>query len=124
MDIVATVTDPNNIITAFVGAASFATIVTLAGPMLNRNSLEGRMKSVANRREELRRRSREALTQKSAGGRLRHTDEGLSKKVVDRLQLSTLLEDPKVVDKLAQAGYRGPQPVTTFYFFRFITPFI
>jgi len=29
-----------------------------------------------------------------------------------------------VVDKLAQAGYRGPQPVTTFYFFRFITPFI
>ena len=54
---------------------------------------------------------------------LRHTDEGLYKKVVERLQLSRLLEDPKVVDKLAQAGFRGPRPVTTFYFFRFIMPF-
>ena len=124
MDLPALVTDPNNLITAFVGVLAFATIVTIAGPMLNRNSLEGRMKSVANRREELRRRSRAALTSKNASGRLRHTDEGLSKKIVDRLQLSRLLEDPKVVEKLAQAGLRGPQPVTTFYFFRFITPFV
>jgi len=125
MDIVATVTDPNNIITALVGAASFATIVTLAGPMLNRSSLDTRMKSVANRREELRRKSRAALAGKNGGtSRLRHTDAGLYKRVVDRLQLSRLLEDPKVVDKLAQAGFRGPQPVTTFYFFRFVGPFI
>jgi tight adherence protein C len=123
MDIVAQVTDPNNILTAFVGVLAFATVVSIAGPMLTRTSLEGRMKSVANRREELRRRSRAALSQKAGAGRLRHTDEGLSKKVVDRLQLSRLLEDTKVVEKLAQAGYRGPQPVTTFYFFRFITPF-
>ena len=124
MSIVSLVTDPNNIVTAFVGALGFATIVTIAGPMLNRNSLETRMKSVANRREELRRRSRAALNQKTGGARLRHTDEGLSKTVVDRLQLSRLLEDPKVVEKLAQAGYRGPQPVTTFYFFRFVSPFV
>jgi tight adherence protein C len=43
--------------------------------------------------------------------------------VVERLQLSKLLEDPKVVDKLAQAGFRGPRPVSTFYFFRFVMPF-
>ena len=124
MNIAAVVTDPNNLLTAFVGLLAFATIVTLAGPMMNRNGLEGRMKSVANRREELRRRSRAALKNGAGGGRLRHTDEGLSKKIVDRLQLSKLLEDPKVVDKLAQAGYRGPQPVTTFYFFRLIAPFV
>ena len=45
------------------------------------------------------------------------------KNVVERLQLSRLLEDPKVVDKLAQAGFRGPKPVSTFYFFRFVMPF-
>jgi tight adherence protein C len=28
-----------------------------------------------------------------------------------------------VVEKLAQAGFRGPRPVSTFYFFRFILPF-
>ena len=117
-------TDPQNLLSAFIAIVVFATIVTLTGPMMSGNSLEGRLKSVANRREELRRRSREALNQKSGGGGLRHTDEGMYKNVVDRLQLSRLLEDPKVVDKLAQAGFRGPKPVSTFYFFRFVAPFV
>jgi tight adherence protein C len=51
-------------------------------------------------------------------------DEGFLKRFVEKLNLKTLLEDPKVVDKLAQAGFRGPKPVTTFYFFRFATPFV
>jgi tight adherence protein C len=116
-------TDPDNILTAVVGAVAFATVVTLASPLLKRSGLESRFKSVANRREELRRRSREALASKTAGGGLRQTDDGVYKTIVDRLQLSRLLEDPTVVDKLAQAGFRGPRPVTTFYFFRFVTPF-
>jgi tight adherence protein C len=116
-------TDPTNILSAFVAIVVFATIVTLTAPMLSSNGLEGRLKSVANRREELRRRSRESLTQKG-GSTLRHADEGMYKNVVERLQLSKLLEDPKVVDKLAQAGFRGPKPVSTFYFFRFLMPFV
>jgi len=117
-------TDPSNLLSAFIALVVFATIVTLTAPLLSSSGLEGRLKSVANRREELRRRSREALSQKSAGGSLRHSDEGMYKNVVDRLQLSRLLEDPKVVDKLAQAGFRGPKPVSTFYFFRFVAPFV
>ena len=31
---------------------------------------------------------------------------------------------PKVAEKMAQAGYRGPKPLTTFYFFRFSMPFV
>ena len=125
MSLVNTLTNPDNILTAFVAVVSFATIVTLAAPALRGNNLEGRLKSVANRREELRKRSREALAKKaSTGGSLRHTDEGLYKKVVDRLDLSRLLEDPQVADKLAQAGFRGPRPITTFYFFRFVSPFV
>jgi tight adherence protein C len=124
MDFVALATDPDNVLTAFVAVVVFATMVTLAAPAFSNNNLEGRLKSVANRREELRRRSREALANKpTSGGALRHSDEGLYKKVVDQLQLSKLLEDPKVVDKLAQAGFRGPRPVSTFYFFRFVMPF-
>jgi tight adherence protein C len=126
MSLVNTLTDPDNILTAFVAAVSFATIVTLVSPMLKGDKLEGRLKSVANRREELRKRNREALNKKGAqtGSTLRHTDEGLYKNVVDRLQLSKLLEDPKVVEKLAQAGFRGPRPISTFYFFRFVMPFV
>ena len=116
-----TLTNPSNLLSAFIAIVVFLTIVTLAAPMMNTSSLEGRLKSVANRREELRRRSREAMAQK--GGSLRHVEAGVYKNVVDRLQLSRLLEDPKVVDKLAQAGFRGPKPVSTFYFFRFVLPF-
>ena len=124
MNLLSAMTDPDNLLTLFVALVSFATIVSIATPMISRSTLETRLKSVSTRREELRRKSREALAVKSnGGGTLRHTDEGLYKKVVDRLQLSRLLEDPKVVEKLAQAGFRGPRPVSTFYFFRFILPF-
>jgi tight adherence protein C len=124
MSIVETLTDPDNLLMGFVAVVTFATGVTMAAPMLNRSGLEGRLKSVANRREELRRRSREALASKATGASLRQSDEGVYKTIVDRLDLSRLLEDPKVVDKLAQAGFRGPKPVTTFYFFRFVSPFV
>ena len=117
-------TNPDNILAAFVAVVCFATIVTIATPMFNHSNLESRLKSVSTRREELRRKSREALAKKGGQNSLRHLDEGMYKKVVDRLQLSRLLEDPKVVEKLAQAGFRGPRPVSTFYFFRFVLPFV
>ncbi|HET9159460.1 MAG TPA: type II secretion system F family protein [Caulobacteraceae bacterium] len=128
MNLVATLTNHDNQMLAGAAALTFATIVTLAGPMMKRDTLDARMKSVANRREELRRRSREAMqAAKNQGGSsssLRQTDQSLYKKVVDRLNLSRLLEDPKVAEKLAQAGFRGPKPISTFYFFRFVSPMV
>jgi len=123
-DIAEIVTNRDNLFTAFVAIVSFAAILTLALPAFSRTNLETRLKSVANRREELRRRSREALAKKASTGTLRHTDESLYRRVVERLQLSRLLEDSSVADKLAQAGFRGPRPVSTYYFFRFFAPFI
>lgn len=119
----AALANPENLFAIFVAVVSFATMMTIITPMFTRSSLESRLKSVSTRREELRRKSREALAASAQGQALRHVDEGLYKKVVDRLQLSRLLEDPKVVEKLAQAGFRGPRPVSTFYFFRFVLPF-
>ena len=125
MSLIDVVSDPTNVLTVGVGGLTFATVITLAMPFMKRDTLEVRLKSVANRREELRRRSRQAMTKDKNTPALRHAEEGgLYKKVVDQLQLSKLLEDPKVVDKLAEAGFRGPRPVTTFYFFRFIMPFV
>jgi tight adherence protein C len=116
---------PENLVAIGVAVTAFAAIVTLAAPMMGGNRLEGRLKSVANRRDELRRRSRQSIAaQRAGGGVLRQSDEGLLKNVVERLQLRRLLEDPKVAEKLAQAGYRGPKPVTRFYFFRLVGPFI
>jgi tight adherence protein C len=120
MDILEFAADPLNFVTVGVGALTFATVAALASPLAKRDTLGIRLKSVANRREELKRRSREALKGKS----LRHVDETWYKRIVEKLQLSRLLEDPKVVERLAEAGYRGPGPVSTFYFFRFAMPFV
>ena len=127
MTLVETIVDPNNVMAGIVAIAGFATIVTLAAPYMGNKHLDERMKSVANRREELRRRSREAMVK--AGGQsgnsgLRPVDESVYKRIVDRLQLSRLLADPDVVDKLAQAGFRGPKPVSRFYFFRLVMPIV
>ncbi len=123
MSLSSTLTEPETLVGAAAAALGFLTIITLAQPFLKRDNLEGRLKAVANRREELRRRARESLA-KSKEGSLRRRDEGMFKDIVERLQLSKLLEDPKVVDKLAEAGYRGPRPVSAFYFFRFCLPFV
>jgi tight adherence protein C len=116
-----TATNPDNVIATATGIVVFFTIVTMVSPAFQRSGLESRLKSVANRREELRRRSREAMAGKQS---LRQTDETVYKRVVDRLQLSKLLEDPNLPDKLAQAGFRGPSAMSRFYFFRLVAPFV
>ena len=116
------ITDPQNLLSIGVGVLVFATVITLMSSMTGGVALDKRMKAVAERRDDLKRRSRANM----AGGQsaLRHTDDGFKKRIVDRLNLSKLLEDPKVAGQMVQAGYRGPRPLTTFYFFRFASPFI
>lgn len=114
-------TQPQNLLSILVGVLAFATLVTLLGSFGNGPKLEERMKAVAVRRDELKRRSRQAMAKE---GGLRHSDTGFHKDVVDKLNLAKMLEDPKVAEKLAQAGFRGPKPLNTFYFFRFASPFV
>ena len=123
MSLVQALVDPTNLVSAAVAVLTFATVVTLAAPALRGDRLDVRMKSVANRRDELRRRSRQQLA-KEGQSSIRKADAGKLDSILERLQVRKLLEDPKVIDKLAQAGFRGPKPVTIFYFFRFVMPFV
>ena len=114
-------TQPQNLLSILVGVLAFATLVTLLNTFSSGAKLEDRMKAVAVRRDELKRRSRQAMAKE---GGLRHSDAGFHKDVVEKLNLAKMLEDPKVAEKLAQAGFRGPKPMNTFYFFRFSSPFV
>jgi tight adherence protein C len=124
MDWVQLLTNPDNVIAGAVGLITFAAIITVISPAFQQSGLESRLKSVANRREELRRRSREALAGKQGAPSLRRTDEGIFKRVNEQLQLSRLLEDSNLTDKLAQAGFRGPSAISRFYVFRLILPIV
>ena len=116
------ITDPQNLLSIGVGVLVFATVLTRLSSMSGGVNLDKRMKAVAERRDDLKRSSRASMA--AGQGALRHTDEGFKKRVVDRLNLTKLLEDPKVAGQMVQAGFRGPKPLTTFYFFRFASPFI
>lgn len=100
---------------------AFATVVTLGLPMLERNTLSARMKAVAERREELRRKYQAQLKQR---GGLRSEPLSFIKQTVERLQLSRIVEAEETRERLARAGYRGQGALVTFVFFRFVMPFI
>ena len=121
-DFIIFITDLGNLLSIIIAIAVFASIVTIAKPMMSGARLDKRMKSVAQRRDELKRRSRQAM--KGPHNSLRGQEGGFKQKVVDRFDLSKRLEDPNVVAKMAQAGFRGQQPITTFYFFRLALPVI
>lgn len=112
--------DKTFLATAAAAILAFATIVTLGLPMIERDGLADRLKSVSQRREELRAKHHAALSAKR--GSLRVEPSTLMKSVVDRFKLTTLLESEDSRDKLAQAGYRGQAPMITFMFFRFVMP--
>ena len=116
------ITDAQNLLSIGVGVLVFATVITLLSSLTGGVALDKRMKAVAERRDDLKRRSRANMA--SGQGGLRHTDEGFKKRIVDRLNLTKLLEDPTIAERMVQAGLRGPKPLTTFYFFRFTSPFI
>lgn len=110
------------IIAALSAIAAFATIVTLAYPMLKSDQLDSRMKAVSARRDELRQKQREVFAAQGRKGQLRTTPVGFMKRTVDSLKLERLLESPGIREKLARAGMRGQKHVVAFLFFRFLMP--
>src|ERR1700741_342392 len=110
------------LIAAGAAVAAFATVVTIGLPYLRKGQLDERMKAVAERREELRAKQREAFAQQGRRGHLRSTPVGFMKNTIDQLKLQNILESPGMREKLAKAGWRGQGPIVTFMFFRFVMP--
>jgi tight adherence protein C len=112
--------DRDFLVMTFVGILAFATVVTIGLPLLERQSLGTRMKSVSERREELRQKHHAALNKRT----LRVEPVTFMKQTLEKLKLSKILESANTRERLVQAGYRGQAPLITFMFFRFVMPFI
>ena len=120
MDI-ATLTSSHTIAMVLVAIATFATILTLASPLLSNDQLGKRMKSVASEREKIRAREREKL---NASKGLRHEPKAYMKQVVDQFNLSRWLGTDKAKGQMLMAGFRGAQAETAFLFFRLVSPIV
>ncbi|MGA7714116.1 MAG: type II secretion system F family protein [Rhizomicrobium sp.] len=117
--------DPRFLATAAAAIFAFATFVTLGIPLLERDTLGQRLKSVAERREELRARHHAALNAKRGGLRAEPVGSTkLIKQIVERFNIAKLVGSEDSREKLGRAGLRGQTPVIVFMFFRFVMPFI
>ncbi len=120
-------TSPQSLAAIATMVAVFATILTIAMPMLQKDPLEGRMKSVALEREKLRARERARLMNEKKQGRTKVTKKepgAIMKAMVEKLNLRSALADEKTEDMLIQAGYRGQSPLFIFLALRFGLPFL
>ncbi|MCJ8323702.1 MAG: type II secretion system F family protein [Rhizobiales bacterium] len=118
-------TNPQNLVMLVVGISSFITIMIIAGPMLSGNSLDTRMKSVADERKRLRARQLDEMNKKTLsrerpiGGQI-----SFMKSVVDKFNLRKAFESEETTNALRNAGFRGQAPIYVFLFFRLAVPVI
>lgn len=119
--------DPQFVLTALIGIAVFATLMTLATPFLSTDKLDSRIKYVATERAALRAEQRERLMQeqqKKGSLRDKKSDGGFVQDVVKTLNLRKLLETQDTRNQLKMAGLRSESHVITFLFARAVLPFL
>jgi len=114
--------DPQFLISLLVAVGAAFTVLTIAMPMLEKDTLGNRLKSVSTERERIRARERERLNAKPQKGALRMEPKAFMKGFVDRFSLSKFLGTERAKMQLAMAGYRGPQAEIGFLFFRAVMP--
>ena len=113
--------DPQFLTMLFAAIAAGATVLTLAMPLLARDTLSTRMKAVAFEREKIRQRERERMAQGSKVA-LRQSPKMFMKRAVDNFNLSKWVGQEQARAMLMQAGFRGQAPYVTFLFFRMVMP--
>ncbi len=120
-DIANIVSNPQSMIAIFTAIAVFATVLTIALPMLTGSDLQNRMKTVAIERDKIRARERaKTIANKSAS--LRQENTGIMSKLVDKLNLRNAIADENTFIRLKMAGYRRQSHVYVFLFFRVVLP--
>uniref|UniRef100_A0A9E7ZV05 Type II secretion system F family protein n=1 Tax=Bosea sp. NBC_00436 TaxID=2969620 RepID=A0A9E7ZV05_9HYPH len=120
--IVNSVTNPQFLLGLFAAIAAAATVLTIAIPLTEGNSLQKRMKNVATERDKIRARERDRLNRQNEKVSLRPEPKAYMRRVVERFKLGDWLGTDNAKRQLAMAGYRGPQAEVAFLFFRLAAP--
>ncbi|MGI9364589.1 MAG: type II secretion system F family protein [Rhizobiaceae bacterium] len=126
---VAQLTHPESILALLTAVGVFASIMVVLMPMMARDNLGNRMKSVALEREKLRARERAKLSVSSREGRRKQgakkrEPDALIKFIVEKLNLRRALADERTEIELIQAGFRGQSPLFIFLGLRFGLPIL
>lgn len=121
-----TIMNPQFIATALAAICVFATVLTVALPMLQRDQMNRRMREMAIERSKMRSVRLAEMTSKDrqpgGGSRLRSAPKGFMQQVVDKLNLRERFDNQELRENLKRAGLRGQANIVAFLFFRVAAP--
>jgi tight adherence protein C len=120
-DILDSLLDPQRLIILLIAVAVFATILTVAAPLVEGDKLRGRMKLVSGERERLRAQHKATL---QSDAKLREKSKGLTTQIVQALNLRKLFEAESSREKLRQAGLRSERHLMIYLTIRLVSPAI
>jgi tight adherence protein C len=123
LDFVDTYIQPQFMAMLLAALATFATVLTIALPVLSRDRTSQRMRVMATERDKMRA-ARLADLAKETQGRLRQTPKGFMQRIVDQFNLRSAFESEEIKNKLKMAGLRGQAPLVAYMFFRLVMPII
>lgn len=114
---------PQFLVTFLAAISAFATVLTIALPLLDRDRTGQRMKVMAIEREKMRAsRLAEMAAKDGKGGKLRQAPKGYMQQVVDALDLRSRFDNDEARNKLKMAGLRSPAHLVAYMFFRVALP--
>ncbi|MBN9259438.1 MAG: type II secretion system protein [Alphaproteobacteria bacterium 64-6] len=124
VDLIEAFMNPQLLVMLLAAAATFATVLTVAMPLLSRDRMAFRMKSMATERDKMRAARMAEFSREGQAGRLRQTPKGFMQEIVNRLNLRKAFDTDEVRDLLKMAGLRGQAPLVAYMFFRLVMPII
>lgn len=124
MEFVDLVTKPQFLVMIFAAIAAFATVLTIALPVLQQDRSAQRMKAMALERDKMRAGRLAEMKNRELGGKLRQAPKGFMQELVDRFDLRSTFDNDEIRDTLKMAGLRGQAPLVAYMFFRLVMPFV
>src|SRR6478672_7016772 len=98
--------DPQFLLAFFVAVATFATIYSIAMPLLESDTLTERMKAVSSERDRIRAREREKMNGANKASLRGSASPKLTKILVEKLNLSKYFSTSNSKSLLVMAGFR------------------
>ena len=122
MRLIDTFINPTFLVTILTAICAFATVLTVAMPLLARDRMSYRMRVMAVERDKMRAERHAEMTARDRQSGLRKSPTGFMQQFVNRLNLRKMFDTEDLRDRLKRAGLRGQAPLVAFMFFRVAAP--
>jgi len=123
MDIVRTFTNPEFLVALLAAISAGAAVFTFGSQFFDRSDMRVRVRKLALERERMRAQEVSRLRGDKQERQIRANEpRAFIRQFVERFSIRRAFDDGTAAEKLAQAGYRGQGHLTTYLFFRTVTP--